>query len=266
MHSDVKAAAAALATNCKPMNDLKVQVTQCSPDEMNTFFVEGASLTLDLLLNKQLAASSGLGSAASLGSLNHHHISPSSLANCHYNPQPPNANAFPSMLIPAPISIQNSLNNINNPLTTNSLIAQQHLLTSGTAANNLNGCGNLVTSPIVAPGGHAMDCSGYQTIDHGSSSTATLMAMGGVLCPTAFATSTPPSSPQQNGTLTTTTTTAGASTAVVPPGSIGTRVSSYSFASLFSKYLFHLLSSLSFIDWNYFLIFSLSSPSSDLPI
>ncbi|XP_063720431.1 epithelial splicing regulatory protein 2-like isoform X2 [Symsagittifera roscoffensis] len=41
MHSDVKAAAAALFSNAKFMSDHKVHVTQCSPEEMNTFFVEG---------------------------------------------------------------------------------------------------------------------------------------------------------------------------------------------------------------------------------
>ena len=61
MHSDIRAAAAALGCNGKTLGDHKIQVTQCSPDEMNAFFVEGASL--EVLANQICATDPTLSSA-----------------------------------------------------------------------------------------------------------------------------------------------------------------------------------------------------------
>ena len=69
MHSDIRAAAAALGCNGKILSDHKIQVTQCSPDEMNAFFVEGASLE-SVLANQICATDVSLSSLVSAGQRN----------------------------------------------------------------------------------------------------------------------------------------------------------------------------------------------------
>ena len=122
MHSDVKAAAAALFSNAKFMSDHKVHVTQCSPEEMNTFFVEGASLTSSSDLS--LTSSNSLQMMNPVTTMSHHLPNQSSI--------------YPASLL-------------TNPLLTGS-----NNLAPNFAAHfgsNLGGGGNFLTSSVMAPSG-----------------------------------------------------------------------------------------------------------------